>query len=408
MADNLKGAKNQESDSIKNRLNRVKFTAIVLLFLICLGLGYLGGWLATRDSVSNPSKSTQKEFVISESHLIRDIAKQVGDSVVSINSSQQAQSTDPFDLFGDSSSQTQESAGTGIIISSKGVIMTNRHVVPAGTTNIRVTLSDGTTYKNVKVIGRTSTQQSLDVAFLQIQDLKGKQLKAADLGDSSQTQIGDRVVAIGNALGQFQNTVTSGIISGHGRSVQASGSGVDSSTENLQDLFQTDAAINEGNSGGPLVNTDGQVIGMNTAVAGGNAQNIGFSIPINDLKGLIDTVLSTGKFEQPYLGVLYVPLTKAVAEQYNLKQTSGAYILLPSQLGSGQDAIQPNSPAANAGLKPGDIIIQVNGHSVDESHSLTSILDEYKVGEKVTLKIIRGDTTVSPTVTLGKAPESNS
>ena len=171
-----------------------------------------------------------------------------------------------------------------------------------------VTLSNGTELKNVEVLGRTPSNDSLDIAFLKITNAQGQKLVPAEIGDSSKVQVGDPVVAIGNALGQFQNTVTSGIISGYGRSVQASQQGTGANAENLTDLFQTDAAINEGNSGGPLVNLNGQVIGINTAIAG-NAQNIGFAIPINDVKGLIDQVLKNGKFERPYLGVYYVPLT---------------------------------------------------------------------------------------------------
>src|SRR5207249_716858 len=156
---------------------------------------------------------------------------------------------------------------------------------------------DGTELKNVSVIGRTSDSDPLDIAFLKINDKKGKTLTPVKLGDSSKIQVGDKVLAIGNALGQFQNTVTQGIISGYGRSVQAGDSsqlGLSNNTETLQNLFQTDAAINEGNSGGPLVNMSGEVIGINTAIAGG-AQNVGFSIPINDVQGLIKSVLNKGK-----------------------------------------------------------------------------------------------------------------
>ncbi len=172
----------------------------------------------------------------------------------------------------------------------------------------------------------------LDIAFLKINNAEGQKLVPATIGDSSTVQVGDDVVAIGNALGQFQNTVTSGIISGYGRTVEASssdGGGIDgadsSATENLDDLFQTDAAINEGNSGGPLVNLNGQVIGINTAIAG-DAQNIGFAIPINDVKGLITQVLKTGTFQRPYLGVRYIPLTADVANEYNLSVQNGAFI----------------------------------------------------------------------------------
>src|SRR5205085_4566615 len=141
----------------------------------------------------------------------------------------------------------------------------------------------------------------------------GHTLVPVTLGDSSKLQVGDRVIAIGNALGQFQNTVTSGIISGYGRDVEAGDQSGLQASESLTDLFQTDAAINEGNSGGPLVNMDGQVIGINTAIAG-DAQNIGFSIPINDVAGLINSVKQTGRLERPYLGVVYVPLTNDLAQ----------------------------------------------------------------------------------------------
>src|SRR6185295_8059449 len=155
-------------------------------------------------------------------------------------------------FFGFSQPSTQEGAGTGIILTSDGLIVTNRHVAPAGTTKVSVVLSDGTEFDNVKVVGRTNSTDSLDIAFLKIDDLKGKKLTPATLGDSSKMEVGDSVIAIGNALGQFQNTVTSGILSGYGRSIQASDASGGSS-ENLEGLFQTDAAINEGNSGGPLV-----------------------------------------------------------------------------------------------------------------------------------------------------------
>jgi serine protease Do len=213
-------------------------------------------------------------------------------------------------------------------------------------------------------------------------------------------QVGDPVVAIGNALGQFQNTVTSGIISGYGRSVEASDS-TGATSEDLDDLIQTDAAINEGNSGGPLTNLNGQVIGINVAVAS-DAQNIGFSIPINDVTGLIKSVEQTGKLEQPYLGIEYVPLSTAVAQQYNLKIDNGAYI--PSSSAIGTSSIIAGGPAANAGLKEGDIITKVNGVSVNQTTSLTSILDKLSVGQKITLTVVRNSKTFSIKATLGSAP----
>jgi serine protease Do len=387
-----------------HQVQRAKSLGVVLLLIASLSLGFLGGWIgAGSRATTNIPTSTQKEVVLSESQLVAQIAKDVGPSVVSVNVTSQSTSSD---LFGFLQSEPQQSAGTGIILSSDGVIVTNRHVVPAGTTSVSVTLADGTTFNNVQVIGRTNESDSLDIAFLKIPDTKGKKLVPAQIGDSSKVQIGDRVVAIGNALGQFQNTVTSGIISGYGRTVQASDQGSStSSSENLEDLFQTDAAINEGNSGGPLVNSDGQVIGINTALAS-NAQGLGFAIPINDVKGLMKTVLATGKFEQPYLGVRYLSLTNDYAKQLNLSIDRGAYII-PSSKDNGQAGVISGSPADKAGLKEGDIITAVNGTNIDSRHSLTSLLDQYSVGDTVNLTVMRDGKQISIQATLESASSSS-
>jgi len=352
------------------------------------------------------SLSNQKKIVTSQSQLISQIAKTVGPSVVSINVSITSSQSDQsgFGLFGFVQPTQEQAAGTGIIISSEGLIITNRHVVPSGTTNVSVTLSDGTELKNVSVIGRTNDNDSLDVAFLKINDLQGHKLAPAVIGDSSNVQVGDDVVAIGNALGQFQNTVTAGIISGFGRSVQAGdSSGSGASAENLDDLFQTDAAINEGNSGGPLVNLNGQVVGINTAIAG-NAQNIGFAIPINDTKGLISQVLKNGKFDRPYLGVRYLQLTADVANAYGLSTNKGAFIA-PSNDPT-NPSVQGGSPAEAAGLQERDIITQLDGQNIDQTHSLTSLLSRHQPGDKVSLTIVRGDDTKHISVTLGTLPVS--
>lgn len=371
--------------------------------LIAAVAGFAGGrWGATTDNAAMTGTLLgQKEIVTQHGELINKIATDVNPSVVSINVTATTTSSD-F-MFGPQTSE-QQAAGTGIIITKSGIIMTNRHVVPAGTTSVSVTLADGTEYKNVKVLGRTSQSDSLDIAFLKISDLKGKTLTPATLGDSSQAKVGDSVVAIGNALGQFQNTVTSGIISGFGRSVEASSDGgsfgTSGNTEDLGNLIQTDAAINEGNSGGPLVNMNGQVIGVNTAIAS-NAENIGFAIPINDLKGLIDQVLKTGSFERPFLGVRYAQLDASIAKQYNLSVDSGAYII-PERI-SGQPAVVSGSPAERAGLKAGDIITKVDGTSVTADQNLTTLLNKHQPGDVVTLTVNRGGKIISVTVTLGSA-----
>jgi serine protease Do len=384
---------------------RVRLLAGALLILISASAGFLGGWAGSNEQ-NNSQTTIQKQQVVLENQgqLISNIANNVGQSVVSINSTQSSSgsSSSLDNLFGISGGQSQQqvSSGTGIILTTSGLIITNRHVVPAGSTNISVTLSSGVTFNNVQVVGRTSTNDSLDIAFLQVQNTNGQKLAPAQIGDSSKMVVGDSVVAIGNALGQYQNTVTTGIISGYGRSVQASDS-TGTSTENLTDMFQTDAAINEGNSGGPLVNMDGQVVGINTAMAS-SAQNIGFSIPINDVTGLIKSVEQTGKLQQPYLGVVYIPITSDIAKQYNLSVSTGAYI--PSSSAAGQQTVISGGPAANAGVQEGDIITKVNDTPIDQQHSLTSVLDQQSVGSQVTLTIIRGGKQINLTATLGSAP----
>lgn len=387
----------------KNNTGKNRVLSVVMLVILVLGIGFVGGWLGSSVRNSNPnalSGNTEQARRTAEdqSQLISSIAKDVGPSVVSINVTSQGMQTD---LFGGLQRTQQQSAGTGFFVSSDGYIVTNRHVVPQGTTTVSITLSDGTQLDNVQVVGRTGTNDSLDIAFLKVKDLKGHKITPVKLGDSSKMQVGNMVVAIGNALGQFQNTVTSGIISGYGRSVQAQGGG-SGEVENLENLFQTDAAINEGNSGGPLVNADGEVIGINTAVAGG-AQNIGFAIPINDVKGLVKSVLNTGKVERPYLGVHYVSLTDDYAYQYNLKTKRGAYIV-PDQ--AGQPSIVSGSPAEKANLQPKDIIVKVDDQAIDENNSLTSVLSRYAVGDKVTLTVERDGKTITVDATLAKAPQS--
>jgi serine protease Do len=392
--------------------------SVLVAVIVLAGLaGYAGSWLQNHNNsgLVTGSVGSEKKIVTSQSQLISQIAKTVGPSVVSVNvnitatsgsdgSSNSSSGSGGFGLYGFSQPEQEQAAGTGIIIDSDGLIVTNRHVVPDGTTSVSVTLSDGTELKNVSVVGRTSDSDTLDVAFLKINNAQGHKLTPAVIGDSSNVQVGDDVVAIGNALGQFQNTVTSGIISGYGRSVQAGDSSGDSSSaENLVDLFQTDAAINEGNSGGPLVNLNGQVIGINTATSG-DAQNISFAIPINDVKGLIDQVVKTGKFERPYLGVEYVQLTADVANEFNLSVQNGAFIAPSSDPSS--PSVVAGSPADKAGLQTNDVITQVNGTNIDQTHSLTALLDQHQPGDKIDLTVLRGNKTIHASVTLTDAPAS--
>lgn len=377
--------------------SRAAAALLIACLLIGFGGGFLGAWAENHGKTNiGTSTAARQQYISNESQLIESIAKNVGQSVVSVDVTGQDTATD---FFGFTQTQQTEAAGTGFIISADGIIVTNRHVVPAGTTSVSVTLADGTRYDNVQVIGRTSDSSPQDIAFLKIQNLNGKTLTPVTLGDSSGVQVGDRVIAIGNALGQFQNTVTTGIISGYGRDVTAGDSSGLQSSENLTDLFQTDAAINEGNSGGPLVNINGEVIGINTAVAA-DAQNIGFAQPVNDLKALISSVLSSGQLQQPYLGVRYVSLTNDLAKEFNLKVTRGAYVVSSDT----EPAVVSGSPADKAGIKDHDVITKINNTAIDDKTSLTAALSKFKVGDNVKLTVVRDGKTITLHATIGSAP----
>ncbi|MEO7617992.1 MAG: trypsin-like peptidase domain-containing protein [Candidatus Saccharibacteria bacterium] len=347
--------------------------------------GLVGSYLFVHDFASIIPIS-KRQIVVQESSAVVDVAKKVSPSVVSITS--QAVTTS---FFG--TSQTSEGQGTGIILTSDGLIMTNNHVI-SGSSNLTVFTSNGKQYPATIV----ATDANNDYAFIRI---KATGLPAAKLGNSSNVQIGQRVVAIGNALGQFQNTVTDGIISGKGRPITASDSGTGEGAEQLQNLFQTDAAINPGNSGGPLVDLDGNVIGMNTAVAG-NAQNIGFAIPIDEIKSAISSVEKQGKIEKPYLGVRYIQITPVFAKANNLSVTTGALLISDGA----NLAVLANSPAAKAGLKEGDIVSKIAGQQVDQDHTLTSLLSKKHVGDKVKIEYLRDGKSTTVEITLELSPTS--
>lgn len=377
--------------SEKSSSNKQNFALAFVLFSFVLG--FLGGWTAIRFIGAPEAKQqlteNRQEIVVQEGELISDIADKVSPSVVSI--AVQSTSNDSFYRM----PTTQESAGTGIILSSDGLVLTNRHVVPKDTTNLSIVLSDGTEYTNIEIIGRDPFN---DIAYLKIKD--AKDLKPAVLGDSSKVRVGEKVLAIGNALGQFKNTVTAGIISGIGRPITASSG--DNESESLTNLFQTDAAINPGNSGGPLVNMNGEIIGMNTAVAGG-AENIGFAIPINDAKNGIESVKQNGKLIRPYLGVRYVDITDDIAKELSLPVNRGAYVY-STTLGS--PAVVPGSPADKAGVKTEDIITKIGDKQIDENNALTTLVGAHKVGDTIKITLLRDGEEKTLDVTLEAAPEN--
>jgi len=266
-------------------------------------------------------------------------------------------------------------AGTGFIISSDGLILTNKHVVDTDNAKYTVVMNDGQQYEATVV----DTDPFNDIAMIRID---AKDLPVAEFGDSDSLVLGQSVIAIGNTLGQYSNTVTKGIVSGLSRTVTA-GDG-NGSSETLEDIIQTDAAINFGNSGGPLINIEGQVIGVNTAISQ-DGQLVGFAIPINQVKNAVDSVIAEGKIVRPYLGVRYVLLNEDIANKNNLDVDHGALIVRGST--ESDLAVIPGSPADKAGLEENDIILQVNDQEINTDHSLSKQLQKYKPGDTVTLQV---------------------
>lgn len=364
----------------------VGFLCVLMSVLLTAG-GLAGAYLLGRSS-SNASIDSSRQMVVQEGEVIADVAQKLSPSVVSIVTEQQSTVQS---LFYGNQVRKSQAAGTGVIIDSSGYILTNKHVVPEGITNLGIVTYDGTEYQNVQVVGRDPLN---DLAIIKVTDPKN--FVSAKLGNSDSVRVGHKVIAIGNALGQFQNTVTSGIISGIGRPVEASDE-AGSLTEQLTNLFQTDAAINSGNSGGPLINYNGEVIGINTAVAA-DAQNIGFAIPINETKGIIASVKETGKVSRPFLGVRFIMLNKTIADELQISVTEGAYI------DTEQGSIVIGSPAEKAGIRPKDVIKKVNNTVVTERVPLTSAISRYKVGDSVSLTIIRDGKERKVSATLAEAP----
>ncbi len=371
---------------------------LVVLIIANFVLGFVGGLMALTivaqsgklqnilgvKELANKTKiasNSNQKIVLEESSAIIDATKKVSSAVVSISATNNI-----TDFFGQT--YQQKGGGTGFIITADGIIATNKHVVLDDNADYTVITADGKSYKP-KILAK---DPSADLAILKID---ASSLPVVDLGDSSKLEVGQWVVAIGNALGEFDNTVTVGVISAKERQIEAGSGASGGATEQLSGLFQTDAAINPGNSGGPLVNLAGQVIGVNTAIAG-NAQNIGFAIPINSVKKTIDQVRTTGKIIRPYIGVRYIPITKEVAQLNNLPINYGIIIVG----NKGEVAILPNSPASKAGLKEGDIIEEINGQIIDEKHQLVQQLGNYSVGDQIELKVRRTNKEFMVKVTL--------
>lgn len=358
---------------------------ILALFAMLIGaVGLVLGGLAYAKSlgqgqpvvVSDAGGYYTGNSVEFESTSVAAIVEKVTPAVVSIVTENSSAS----------SFYSSGSAGTGMIVSADGYIITNKHVVK-GARNIQVITYSGDTYDNVKILGQDPLN---DVAYLKIDG--ATDLPTINLGDSKTIAVGQPVLAIGNALGSYQNSVTQGIISGTGRSIEATDSN-GSNAESLIDMIQTDAAINPGNSGGPLVNANGDVIGINTAVA--DANGLGFSIPIAAVKGMLNNIIKNGSAERAYLGVSYIAVTADVAKKYDLPVKQGAYVY-----GSYDDSVVKDGPADRAGIKNGDIITKVGSVEVGIAGSISTLVGEYMPGETIEITYIRDNQTYKTAVTL--------
>jgi serine protease Do len=370
-----------------------------------------GGVLSNfKAEISNFEKEQLLKKSASQEQLVINTVKEVSPAVVSIIISKdlpviEQYYTNPFgDFFPDiqipqyrqNGTQKQEvGGGSGFIVSSDGLVLTNKHVVSDKEAEYTVLMNDGKKYP-AKVLALDPVQ---DLAVIKIEGQeKDIEFPFAKLGDSDSLQIGQTVITIGNTLGEFRNTVSVGVVSGLGRTITASGGGV---TETIEDVIQTDAAINSGNSGGPLLNLNGQVIGINTAIVSG-AQNVGFAIPINKAKKDIESVKSEGKITYPFLGIRYILINEELKNKNNLSVDYGVLV----QKGSnGEPAITSGSAAEKAGIKEGDIILEINGEKITTDNTLAGLMQKYNPGDQVSLKILRNKSEISVDVMLGERKE---
>lgn len=354
----------------------------------------------TKKQPQNPEYSGEENDNIGTDTETVKIVEQALPAVVSIIATQELQTLSRSSFFDDfffgfpfeqqpqqpqepKTEKRQVGSGSGFIISSDGLAVTNRHVVENNQADYSVVLSSGKTYP-AEVIDRDTVQ---DLAVVKINPIKEEgevKFSILILGESSQVKIGQTVLAIGNTLGEFRNTVTRGIVSGINRTITAGGYGTQS--ELIEGAIQTDAAISSGNSGGPLLNLAGEVIGVNTAVSQ-QGENIGFALPVDQVKLILDSVKKHGKIVRPFLGVRYLILNEDIAKKNNMKIKEGALIVR----GDTQEdlAVTPGSPADKAGLRENDVILEVNGEKISEGQSLQSILSKYQAGDAVKLKVYR-------------------
>ena len=394
----------------KSKYNKVltSFAVVIVVLVSILGgalserlFGYkvLDKWFPKKALIDNNEKQIIRE-VLQEENAVIDVVEKVTPSVVTIGVKKtqkiinsQSLFLNPFDFFGKETNQLkveekeiEQDIGSGFIITQDGLVVTNKHVVSDLEAEYRIITSNDEELK-VEKIYRDPVN---DMAILKVTPpVSG--LRPVSLGDSSNLKVGQVVIAIGTALGEFRSTVTTGVISGLGRGINAGGP-FGGLSERLDNVIQTDAAINLGNSGGPLLNSLGQVIGVNVAMSQAG-ENIGFAIPINIVKESIDNFNTTGKFSRPYLGVRYQMLSKKIAILNSVPE--GAYVV----------EVIENSPAEKAGIKDSDIILKIGKERLTEENGLAEVVGKLKIDDEVELEIYRGKEEVILKVKLEEAGE---
>ncbi len=372
-----------------------------LTFFVLLVIAALTGAVADRLFIFEPlenlfprqgieSNGGITQRILREESVVVDVAERVAPSVVTVSITQERQIIDPFanpfGFFGRGEGRTEtieQDIGSGFVVGD-GLVVTNKHVVGEAGAEYTIIDRDGNEHR-VEQIYRDPAN---DLAILQVEN---NNLPSIELGDSENLKVGQFVIAIGTALGEFRHTVTTGVISGLGRGIQA-GSQFGGFIEELDNVIQTDAAINPGNSGGPLLNSAGQVIGINTAVSAG-AENIGFAIPINILKESLTNFEETGRFDRAFLGVSYQLISRDVALMNEVP--AGAYVR----------EVIPGSAAETAGIEQGDIITKIDGENLDEENTLAEIIGKKRSGERVALELWRDGETRQVEVSLSSTLE---
>lgn len=389
-----------------NKKTLVAFTALLSLLF---GAG--GGALSTAYVLSNQPEQESGETIINfENGSYREVWEKAAPAVVSVVALKDLSDFyNQFSFFGlpgqerkpktdqdtgNGEGQLSEvSSGTGFIVTADGLVVTNKHVVEDDTAQYVVILDDGTEL-DAEILDKDTLN---DIAIIQItgDDERISDLPTLEFGDSDLISVGDPVIAIGNALGEYSNTTTVGIVSATGRKILASG-GL-SGTESLVNLIQTDAAINPGNSGGPLLNLAGEVIGMNTAVDI-SAAGLGFALPSNDVAMVLKSYQEFGRIVRPFVGVRYVVVQPGLQKRLGLGVDHGVYLI--GDAAAGEPAVVEGSPADKAGLQEGDVILSVEGVDLSSTYTLSNAIAGYLVGETITLEIWRDGKTLSVELTL--------